>query len=218
MAHILVAEDEIPINELISRNLKLVGHTAVQVYDGAAALSAIDEGQFDLLLLDIMLPKLSGLEVLRSISTHVPAIFVTAKGSLSDRLEGLGLGADDYIMKPFEILELLARVEAVLRRTSANIAVFELAGTRVEMNTRRVIRDNEEIPLTPQEFELLQALVLNRNLALSREKLLELAWGYDYEGDTRTVDVHVQKLRRKLCWENEIQTVYKLGYRLQTKR
>lgn len=217
MANILVAEDEKPINELIARNLRLVGHTVVQAYDGTAALSAARNGSFHLLLLDVMLPGATGFEVLSRLEQPPPAIFVTAKNALSDRLAGLGLGADDYIVKPFEILELLARCEAVLRRTKSASTAFELAGTRVETDTRRVVRDGVEIPLTPQEFGLLEALVINRNLALSREKLLELAWGYDYEGDTRTVDVHIQRLRRKLGWENEICTVYKLGYRLQTK-
>lgn len=217
MANILVAEDEKPINELIARNLKLVGHSVVQAYDGTAALSAAKGGNFDLLLLDIMLPSFSGFEIVQRLETNVPVIFVTAKNSLSDRLTGLGLGADDYIIKPFEILELLARVEAVLRRTSKAVKVFELSGTIVEIDMRRVTRNNQEILLTPQEFELLLALVINRNLALSREKLLEIAWGFDYEGDTRTVDVHIQKLRKKLYWESEIQTVYKMGYRLNAK-
>lgn len=217
MAKILVAEDEKPINELIARNLKLVGHSVVQAYDGTAALSAARKGSFDLLLLDVMLPGVTGFEVLSRLEKPVATIFVTAKNALTDRLAGLGLGADDYIIKPFEILELLARCEAVLRRTNAASQAFELGETRVEIDNRRVFTKGEEILLTPQEFELLLSLIVNRNLALSREKLLELAWGFEYEGDTRTVDVHIQKLRKKLCWENEIQTVYKLGYRLQTK-
>lgn len=132
-------------------------------------------------------------------------------------MQGLGLGADDYIVKPFEILELLARVEAVLRRVHAGAEVFDLGDCHVEFGTHRVFVAGREVALTPQEFMLLGVLVRNRNLALSREKLLQLAWGYDYEGDTRTVDVHIQKLRKKLGFEDRIQTVYKLGYRLSTK-
>ena len=130
----------------------------------------------------------------------------------------MGLGADDYIVKPFEILELLARVEAVLRRTHAQQDCIEIGACRIELDTRRVWSNGQEISLKPQEFSLLEVLVRNRNLALSREKLLELAWGFDYEGDTRTVDVHIQRLRKKLNMEQQIETVYKLGYRLSTKK
>ena len=164
-----------------------------------------------------MLPGTDGFEVKRRLPQELPVIFVTARTGLSSRLQGLGLGADDYIRKPFEILELLARVEAVLRRTGAGDREVEAGGCRIDLAQRRVTREGAEIPLKPQEYALLEVLVRNRNLALSREKLLELAWGYDYEGDTRTVDVHVQRLRKKLGWEKELQTVYKLGYRLSTK-
>ena len=201
MAKILIAEDERPISELVKRNLMLVGHTAAQAFDGPCALEMAGAERFDLVLLDPALP----------------VIFVTAKNNLSSRLQGLGLGADDYIVKPFEILELLARVEAVLRRVHAGAEVFDLGDCHVEFGTHRVFVAGREVALTPQEFMLLGVLVRNRNLALSREKLLQLAWGYDYEGDTRTVDVHIQKLRKKLGFEDRIQTVYKLGYRLSTK-
>lgn len=217
MAHILIAEDEVPISELIRRNLSLVGHSTAQAYDGNAAVDMARTNTFDLILLDVMLPEKSGFEVKQALNPEQAVIFVTAKNGLSSRLEGLGLGADDYIAKPFEILELLARVEAVLRRTHAEESTYAFGGVRVEFATRRVFVNDVETPLTPQEFVLFETLVRNRNLALSREKLLELAWGYDYEGDTRTVDVHIQKLRRKLGFEAEIQTVYKLGYRFSTK-
>ena len=144
-------------------------------------------------------------------------IFVTAKTSLSDKLQGLGLGAEDYIVKPFEVLELLARVEIVLRRGGKSARTFTLDGLRVDLDAHRVFLHEEEIPLTPQEYSLLEVLITNRNLALSREKLLNLAWGYDYEGESRTVDAHIQRLRKKLELEGRIQTVYKLGYRLSTR-
>ena len=217
MAKILIAEDETAISELVRRNLALVGHTARQAFDGNAALSMAGEGGYDLVLLDVMLPGLSGFEVKQQLPPELPVIFVTAKNSLSSRLEGLGLGADDYIVKTYEVLELLARVEAVLRRTHAGEAVFDLDGCHIELGTHRVFVNGSEVLLTPQEFLLLGVLVRNRNLALSREKLLELAWGFDFEGDTRTVDVHIQKLRKKLGFEERIQTVFKLGYRLNTK-
>lgn len=217
MASILIAEDEKPIRELIRRNLLLVGHSCREAADGREALELAEAERFDLALLDVMLPGTDGFEVKRLLPQELPVIFVTARTGLSSRLQGLGLGADDYILKPFEILELLARVEAVLRRTGAGDREVEAGGCRIDLAQRRVTREGAEIPLKPQEYALLEVLVRNRNLALSREKLLELAWGYDYEGDTRTVDVHVQRLRKKLGWEKELQTVYKLGYRLSTK-
>ena len=217
MAHILIAEDERSINNLMAANLRLVGHTCDQVMDGEAALAGVQQTEYDLLLLDVMLPGIDGFALKGRLTAELPVIYVTAKANLADKLRGLGLGADDYIVKPFEILELLARVENVLRRTRRNTTWFEFHDLQVDLCARRVLRGGEEVTLTPQEFALLEALVINRNLALSREKLLEIAWGYDYQGETRTVDVHIQRLRRKLGLEKEIQTVYKIGYRLNTR-
>lgn len=214
MARILIAEDEPAINNLIFRNISLVGHAAKQAFDGESALAMAQSEPFDLILLDVMLPKRDGFSVKAELPPEQPVIFVTAKSSLSNRLQGLGLGADDYIVKPFEILELLARMEAVLRRTGAGLCEFTVGDCRVEFKTHRVFVNDIEVALMPQEYALLSALIQNRNLALSREKLLELAWGYDFDGDARTVDVHIQKLRKKLKLEAEIQTVYKFGYRL----
>ncbi|MBR4062450.1 MAG: response regulator transcription factor [Clostridia bacterium] len=213
MANILIAEDERAINDLIKLNLSLVGHKCEQVFDGAAALERALSGEHDLVILDVMLPELSGFEIIGQIKT--PVIFVTARVSVEDRLRGLKLGADDYIVKPFEILELVERVKAVLRRTKGESEAFEFDGIRVEFDTRRVYKDGTEVILKPKEFELLSAFITNRNLALSREKLIELVWDFDYEGDTRTVDVHVQKLRQKLGISERLKTVYKTGYRLE---
>ena len=213
MAKILIAEDERAINDLIKLNLTLVGHKCEQVFDGAAALERALSGEYDLLILDVMLPELSGFEIIGQIKT--PVIFVTARVSVEDRLRGLKLGADDYIVKPFEILELVERVRAVLRRTKGEREAFEFDGIRVEFDTRRVYKDGSEVTLKPKEFDLLSAFITNRNLALSREKLIELVWNFDYDGDTRTVDVHVQKLRGKLGITDRLKTVYKMGYRLE---
>lgn len=213
MAKILIAEDERAINDLIKLNLTLVGHKCEQVFDGVAALERALSGEYDLLILDVMLPELSGFEIIGQIKT--PVIFVTARVSVEDRLRGLKLGADDYIVKPFEILELVERVRAVLRRTKGEREAFEFDGIRVEFDTRRVYKDGSEVILKPKEFDLLSAFITNRNLALSREKLIELVWNFDYDGDTRTVDVHVQKLRGKLGITDRLKTVYKMGYRLE---
>lgn len=217
MATILIAEDERSINNLMAANLRLVGHRCAQAFTGPEALDMALAAPYDLLLLDIMLPGLDGFAVKSSLPAEQPVIFVTARTGLDDKLRGLGLGADDYIVKPFEILELLARVETVLRRTKRNSAGFTFKDLAVDLTAHRVTRGGETVELTPQEYALLEALVINRNLALSREKLLSIAWGYSYEGETRTVDVHIQRLRKKLGLEKEIQTVFKLGYRLNTK-
>ena len=217
MAVILIVEDELAINDLIRRNLELVGHQCFCVYDGQTAIKRLEEMHFDLMLLDVLLPEVDGFEVFAQ-KGDVPAIFLTARGSLTDRVKGLTMGADDYIVKPFEMLELLARVENVLRRTTLPTHSFAVGQVEIDLDSRMVRRNGEEVYCTPKEYELLETLVRNRNIALSREKLLELVWGYDFEGDTRTVDVHIQKLRKKLGWENVIKTVYKLGYRLETPR
>lgn len=217
MARILVVEDEKPINELVCRNLQLVGHMVEPIFNGTEALNKLENTNYDLILLDVMMPGLSGFELAKQLRYDIPIIFVTAKEDLSSRLEGLGLGGDDYITKPFEILELLARVEAVLRRTNNQQSTFEYAGVSVNLDTHQVYVRNEEVTLALKEFELLETLIRNRNLALSRERLLELVWGFDYAGESRTVDMHILRLRQKLHWEDVIQTVYKVGYRLNTR-
>lgn len=217
MADILIVEDESVINELIRRNLQLVGHNCVSVYQGETALEEIEKKEFDLILLDIMLPGLDGFQVYQQ-AENIPTIFLTARGGLYDRVKGLKMGADDYIVKPFEMLELLARVEAVLRRTKKNGSEFCFCGIRIDFEGRQIEKNGQPVECTPKEFELLEVLVRNRNIMLSRERLLDLVWGYDYEGSTRTVDVHIQKLRKKLELENTIKTVYKLGYRLEIKK
>ena len=214
MAAILIVEDEIAISELVKRNLQLVGHSCTSVYDGKTAMTEIQNHPYDLILLDIMLPEYDGYEVFQK-AHHTPTIFLTARNSLSDRIKGFSMGADDYLTKPFEMLELLARVEAVLRRTHKNKTLFEAGDVTIDFSSRQVFCKSQLVECTPKEYDLLEVLVNNRNIALSRERLLELVWGYDYEGDTRTVDVHIQKLRKKLSWENAIKTVYKLGYRLE---
>ncbi len=213
MANILIVEDDRHISELVKRNLSLVGHTCTCCYDGLSGLEVLQEQSFDLILLDVMLPGVSGFDFITRVS-GTPIIFVTAKGELDDRLKGLTLGAEDYIVKPFEMLELIARINIVLRRSQRD-EIMQVGAVQVDLKKRLVLSEGQEIILTPQEFSLLEVLIINKNIALSRDKLLELAWGYDYIGDTKTVDVHIQKLRKKLGLENEIRTITKLGYRLE---
>lgn len=215
MAKILVVDDEELINNLIMQNLKLVGYEVEQAFDGNEALDKITQNVYDLLILDIMLPELSGFDVMKMIKGKVPVIFVSANGQLQDKISGLQLGAEDYIVKPFEMLELLTRVQVVLRRNKKQDNNFIYKNVVVDFNQYLVFLENVELEITPKEFSLLETLIRNRNIALSREKLLSLVWDFDYEGDTRTVDVHIQRLRKKLHWEKEIKTVYKIGYRLE---
>ena len=214
MIKILIVEDEKPISDLIKFNLELSGYQCDQVFDGEKALCQTFSNNYDLVILDVMLPQLSGFDVIKELH-GTPVIFVTAKAGIQDRLKGLQLGADDYIIKPFEILELVARVKAVLRRTKGEQKYIEFDDIRVEFDTRRVYKGGKEIPLKPKEYDLLEALISNRNLALSRERLIKLGWNFDYEGDTRTVDVHIQRLRQKLGLSARLHTVYKTGYRLE---
>ena len=214
MANILIAEDEMSISNLIKMNLALVGHTCTQACDGNSALNMANSSHFDLIILDVMLPGISGFDLISHLN-NTPVIFVTAKSGLEDRIRGLRLGADDYLTKPFEILELVTRVDVVLRRTKAVSHSFEFDDIKIDFDCKKVFKQGIEVNLKPKEFDLLVALVKNRNLALSREKLLEIVWDFDYEGDTRTVDVHIQKLRKKLDIEERLKTVYKTGYRLE---
>jgi len=216
VARILIVEDEPTINNLIRMNLSLGGHTCTQRFSGEGVAELAEETEFDLVILDVMLPGPDGFEIASRLK-GTPMIFVTAKDGLKDRLKGLHLGADDYIVKPFEILELVARVDAVLRRTARTDTTFSFDGATVEFARRRVLKNGAEVKLKPKEYELFEALVRNRNLALSREQLVEKVWGYDYEGELRTVDVHIQKLRQKLGLGERLKTVYKLGYRLEVE-
>lgn len=214
MAHILVVEDEETIRNLICWNLELVGHQCSAAADGREAKKVLEDGTFDLVLLDVMLPGLDGFQ-LAEYCRHMPVMFVTAKEGIEDKMKGFRAGADDYLVKPFEIVELLARVNVILRRNGKDEARIQIGGVAIDMQGRKVYKGGVPADLTPQEYELFETLVRNRNIALSREKLLELAWGYDFAGDTRTVDVHIQKLRQKLGLEQHIKTVYKMGYRLE---
>jgi DNA-binding response OmpR family regulator len=219
VARVLIVEDERAINDLIMMNLKLVEHTCRQAFDGDEAAAALEDFKPELVLLDVMLPYTDGFSLMEQKAfAGIPVIFLTAKGSTPDKVRGLKLGADDYITKPFEAVELLARVEAVLRRVKPAERIFVFGATTVYLDRRAVTVNESPVDLTHREFELLEALINNRNMALSREKLLDLAWGYDYFGDTRTVDVHITKLRKKLGLEDSIKTVYKVGYRLEAQR
>lgn len=215
METILIIEDEEPIRELIKLNLSLVGYQTLEAGDGYEGLEYIKTEKIDLVLLDLMLPKLDGFEILPElIKKNIPTIILTAKDGLKDKVKGLEMGADDYITKPFEAIELLARVKAVLRRSGVDSSVIAFDNIQIQLDQHKVFKDGQEIDLTFKEFELLRLLAENKGMVMSREKLLQLVWDYDYEGYTRTVDMHIQRLRNKLGTD-KIKTIYKVGYRLE---
>ena len=216
MIKILIVEDEEAISDLIRMHLIRAGYVCEQAFDGKEAADHIAINHYDLVLLDIMLPKIGGYELLDYIKTSdTPVIFITAMGELQDRVRGLRAGADDYITKPFEMVELLARVETVLRRYHKASDKIEIFDVTIDISSRTVMRGQQEISLTMKEFELLLLFVRNKNIALYRETIYENVWGSNYMGDSRTVDLHVQRLRRKMNWEDKIKAVYKVGYRLE---
>lgn len=216
MNRILVVEDEKSINDLIEMNLTEAGYICECAYDGLQAADILERESFDLVLLDIMLPKVNGYELLDFIKPMgIPVIFITAKGSMEDKVRGLRLGADDYLVKPFEIVELLARVEAVLRRAGKTQYEIEVDDLTIDTRSHTVMRGSKPIQLTAKEFELLLLFIQNKNIALFRETIYERIWGGEYMGDSRTVDLHVQRLRKKMHWEDKIKTIYKVGYRLE---
>ncbi len=216
MIRILIVDDERPIANLLKMSLSKAGYSCTCVYDGLAAADRLEQETFDLILLDIMLPGATGFELMDYIRPlGVPVIFLTAKGDIADRVHGLKIGAEDYIVKPFEIVELLARVEVVLRRYNKLASVIEIGGLAIDTRSMKVTRDGEEIPLTNKEYNLLLLFARNPGAALYRETIYERVWGGDYNEGSRTVDLHIQRLRRKVGWEDRLVSVHKVGYRLE---
>lgn len=218
MTNILIVEDDEAISNLIYASLKDEGYNCVQAYDGETGADYFEKVSFDLVLLDIMLPKIDGYELLEYIKPRkVPVIFITARGEVKDKIKGLRLGADDYISKPFQVGELLARVEAVLRRFGKTEDTLYFNDLVINIDSRQVKRRDENIDLTAKEFDLLVELVRNKNIALYRSRLYEKVWQEPFFGDTRTLDSHIRQLRKKLSMENYIKTVFRVGYRLEEK-
>lgn len=216
MIKILIVEDEKPISDLIKMSLLDEGYHCTCAYDGQEAADILENENFDLVLLDIMLPKIDGYELMEFTKLYrIPVIFLTAKSDVKDRVKGLKAGAEDYISKPFEIIELLARVETVLRRFHKTAASFSFGDITVDMESRIVTKNGTPVELTAKEFDLLLYLVQNKNKALYRSQIYAHVWGGDYLGDSRTVDLHIQRLRKKLSLENVLVPVYKVGYRLE---
>ena len=216
MIKILIVDDEKPICDLIDINLSAAGYQCKSVQDGLAAIDLIERESFDLILLDIMLPGADGFDIMEYIRPlKVPVIFITARGEVKNKIKGLKLGAEDYLVKPFDVLELAARVEVVLRRFHKTEQTLTAGDVTVDLEARKVTRGGRPVVLTNKEFGLLVLFMQNRNIALFRERLYETVWKGEYFGDSRTLDLHVQRLRRKLGWEQSLVAVYKVGYRLE---
>lgn len=216
MIKILIVDDEKPICDLIDLNLSASGYRCTSVQNGLDAIDLIEKENYDLILLDIMLPGADGYDVMEYVRPlKIPVIFITAKHEVKDRVKGLKLGADDYLVKPFDVVELVARVEAVLRRYNKAEKQITIGDVVVDVEARRVTKAGNPVVLTNKEFELLLLFVENRNVALFRETLYEKVWEGEYFADSRTLDLHVQRLRRKLGLERNLVAVYKVGYRLE---
>ena len=217
MSKVLIVEDEIAILDLIKMELELRGYRCDLTNDGKLGADYIEKNSYDLLLLDVMLPNVDGYELLEynKQTRQIPTIFITAKSQVKDKIKGLNEGADAYISKPFDMDELVARVEAVLRRYNKVNEIKKIDDIEINVNTRVVKKKGIEVPLTPKEFDLLILLVENKNFALYRETIFEKVWGAELEFETRTLDLHIQRLRKKLGLKDKIVTVYKIGYMLK---
>lgn len=214
---ILVVEDDTAISELICMNLEVAGYQVIPVMDGSSVEEVVKKEQpIDLALLDIMLPGRDGFELLDVMKqSSIPVIYITAKGDVNSKIKGLRSGAEDYIVKPFEILELLVRVEKVLERTGKQREVIQVRDLEIHLSEHKVTRDGEPVNLKPMEYDLLVLLAKNKNVAFTREQLLNEVWGSNYLGETRTIDVHIGQLRKKLNLAGVIKTIPKIGYRLE---
>ena len=211
--NVLIVEDDEAIANLLYMDLGDEGYRCSIANNGKMAADMLENTRYDLILLDIMLPEINGYELLEYIKpTQTPVIFLTAKGTVSDRIKGLKLGADDYIVKPFQTGEVLARMEAVLRRYGKNARQLSFADVTVDLESRRVFQNRKEIDLTVKEFDLLAELIQNKNIALYRDRLYEKIWNEPFMGDARTLDTHIQRLRKKLGFENYIKTVFRCTY------
>lgn len=218
MIRILVVDDEKPIANYIKLTLKQAGYWVDCAFDGMTALEKAEQVNYDLILLDVMLPEIDGFSLMEYLAPkEVPVIFLTAKGGVQDRVKGLRLGAEDYIVKPFDVMELQARVEVVLRRYKKTEEVLHVKDIEVDTRSMQVTKAGVEISLTRKEYELLLLFIRNPNTALYRETIYERVWGGELEYGSKTVDLHVQRLRKKLGLGEELQAVNKVGYRFEVK-
>lgn len=215
-ASILLVEDEEKLARFVELELMHEGYLVEKSGNGREALEMALQGHYDLILLDIMLPGIDGFELMDYIrSTGIPVIFLTAKNAVSDRVKGLRMGAEDYMVKPFDIQELLARVEGVLRRHGKLQTVLTVGDLTINTLSMQVTRGGEEIILTRKEYELLLLFARNVGVVLSKTTIYERVWGGEYPDNTRTVELHIQRMKKKLGWDDRLKPVYGMGYRLE---
>ena len=216
---VYIVEDDASIRELEIYALKNSEFEVTGFESGRSLMAQLEIKVPDIILLDIMLPEINGYELLDYVREigDTPVIIISAMGQVDERIRGLRMGADDYICKPFQIGELLARVETVLRRTQRMAERLEIEDVAIDPKSRTVTKAGEQVELTVKEFDLLYELMKNKNVALSRRRLYELVWQEEYTGETRTLDSHVQRLRKKLDWNEKIVTVFRIGYRLEVR-
>ncbi len=218
MQKILIVEDDENIAKMIGATISIAGYQYHVCVDGKEAVDTILSGNYDLILLDVMLPGLDGFEVIQKVqSKGTPVIFLTAMQDVSDKVKGLQLGAEDYIVKPFEAIELLARIEVVLRRFNKSKNILKFENIMVDIEKHTATKDGIPVMLTPKEFDVLVLFMQNVDIALTRERLLASVWGYLFQGESRTVDIHVQQVRKKMGLHDSLITIPKLGYRLESK-
>lgn len=219
MIKILIVEDDANIAKLMEATVAIGGYEGIVCNNGAEAFEKIEHGNYDLILLDVMLPDMSGFEIMQKrTNTETPVIFITAKQELTDKVRGLRLGAEDYIVKPFEAMELLARIEVILRRVKRTENTYSYGNISVNVEEHTCKCNGEEVYLTPKEFEVLVFFIQHKDVAISRDRLLAAVWGFEYEGETRTIDIHIQQLRKKLNLKDKLVTIPKLGYRLESAK
>ena len=216
MVEILIVEDERPIAELVRLSLSKAGYRCKCVYDGTVAADVIEKEVFDLILLDVMLPGIDGFELMEYIrQLGTPVIFLTAKNAVEDRVRGLRMGAEDYIVKPFAVLELLARVDGVLTRHGKLQTVLDVADVQINTVSMQVTHQGIPVTLTRKEYDILLLFARNPGVVLYKSTIYERVWGGEYPESTRTVELHVQRMKKKVGWEDRLKPVYSIGYRLE---
>jgi len=218
MINILIIEDDVNIAKMIKATLSIVNYNGFCCYNGKDGVEKAMKNEYDLILLDVMLPEMNGFEVMENIrSCGTPVIFLTAVQDVADKVKGLRLGAEDYIVKPFEALELLARIDVVLRRSHKTQNKLNYYDISVDIEKHVITKAGKPIQFTPKEFDVFVYFLQHQDIAISRERLLSNIWGYEFEGESRTVDIHVQQVRRKIGLQNKLITIPKLGYRLESQ-
>ncbi len=216
--HILIIEDEEAINDLIAMNLQATGYKTVSFFDGTKVFEHLSEHpHYDMAILDIMLPGKDGFELLPKLKEcGIPVMCLTAKGDIISKAKGLTDGAEDYMVKPFEMLELIIRIDKILKRNDKLEELFKIREVTIYPKERKVLLSGKEVHLKPMEFDCLMLLVTHKNMALTREEILRYLWGTDFMGETRTVDAHIGRIRKKLKWQDIIVTIPRIGYRLES--